>query len=90
MDHVADRRTVAHSTLTAAERSRRARLAAHARWAKSDGPEGTQAARAAFLARFEREVDPGGVLPPDERARRAEHAKRAYFQGMAFARSRKG
>ena len=36
----------------------------------------TANAHAAFLSRFEREVDPDGQLAPDERARRAEHA---YF-----------
>lgn len=41
--------------------------------------------RAAFLDRFEREVDPDGVLDPKERARRAHHAKRAYFLTLALA-----
>ena len=43
------------------------------------------------MARFEREVDPDQVLPPDERARRAEHARKAYFQRLALksARSRR-
>jgi hypothetical protein len=54
----------------------------------------TAPARAAFLARFEAEVDPEGILPPEERARRAEFARKAYFAGMAFksakARSRGG
>jgi hypothetical protein len=36
------------------------------------------------MAKFEREVDPDGVLPPDERARRAEHKRRAYFQRLAL------
>jgi hypothetical protein len=40
--------------------------------------------REAFLARFEREVDPNGVLPVTERARRAEAAKKAYFAGLAL------
>jgi hypothetical protein len=40
-------------------------------------------ARQKFLQRFEREVDPDGVLPPDERRRRAEHAKRAYMLRLA-------
>ncbi|WP_408895895.1 hypothetical protein ACJ5H2_13340 [Nocardioides sp. R1-1] len=88
MQH-ADRRTVEHSSLSASQRSQRAKIAAAARWAKADGHAGTQAARDAFLARFEAEVDPDGVLPPQERARRAESAKRAYFQRMAFARGRK-
>lgn len=45
----------------------------------SRGKTNTRAATAAFLARFEREVDPAGVLPPDVRAKRAEAARRAYF-----------
>jgi hypothetical protein len=86
MSQITDRRTVEHSALSGAQRSARARLAANSRWAGADRVEGTHAARAAFLARFERQVDPGGVLDPLERERRAESAKRAYFQRMAFAR----
>jgi hypothetical protein len=41
--------------------------------------------RAAFLARFEREVDPDGRLDPGERARRAEQARRAYFARLSLA-----
>lgn len=40
------------------------------------------------MGRFEREVDPGGVLTPDERAKRAENARRAYFQRLAYLSSR--
>jgi hypothetical protein len=43
----------------------------------------TRPAREKFLQRFEREVDPDGKLPPDERRRRAEHAKRAYMLRLA-------
>lgn len=86
---IPDRRRAEHSTLTASERSQRARLAATSRWSKEDGSQGTQVARTAFLARFEREVDPDGVLPLEERVRRAEAAKRAYFQRLAFNRHRK-
>ena len=84
-----DRRTVAHSSLTASQRTQRARLAALSRHSRADGVEATQAARTAFLGRFEQQVDPEGVLPPMERARRADLAKRAHFQAMAFARHRK-
>jgi len=38
----------------------------------------TRPARETFLKRFEKEVDPDGTLPPEERRERAEHAKRAY------------
>ena len=68
------------------ERILRARMAAHALHAKvSDPTAHTAHARAAFLSRFEREVDPEGVLEPEERARRAEHAKKAYFLKLALA-----
>ena len=35
------------------------------------------------MARFEREVDPDGTLAPEERARRAEAARKAYFAQFA-------
>lgn len=60
-------------------RSRAARVAALERWSRQDPVAGTAPAREAFLARFERQVDPDGVLEPAERTRRAERAKRAYF-----------
>lgn len=43
----------------------------------------TAPARRAFEARFEREVDPDGALLPEERARRAAAARRAYFKRLA-------
>jgi hypothetical protein len=74
-----------------AERSRRvlqARMAAHALHARITDPAAhTAPARTAFLSRFEREVDPEGLLTPQERARRAEHAKKAYFLRLAAASS---
>jgi hypothetical protein len=45
----------------------------------------TAQARKVFLSRFEREVDPNCLLDPQERARRAEHAKKAYFMRLAMA-----
>ncbi len=70
--------------LSPAERRLRARLAAHSMHARHDARETTAKARAAFLARFEREVDPDGTLPPQERARRAEHARSAYFARLSL------
>jgi len=68
------------------ERILRARLAAHALHAKVADPSAhTAPARAVFLSRFEREVDPEGLLTPEERSRRAEHAKKAYFLKLALA-----
>ncbi len=62
----------------------RGRLGAFAQHAAYDTRETTLAARRAFAQRFEREVDPDGVLPEAERMRRAEAAKRAHFQRMAL------
>ncbi|MCW2901105.1 MAG: hypothetical protein JWO67_3370 [Streptosporangiaceae bacterium] len=69
-----------------ARRALRARMAAHHLHAGITDPAAhTAPARAAFLGRFEREVDPDGVLAPRERARRAEHARKAYFLRLALA-----
>jgi hypothetical protein len=78
-------------SLTPEQRALRARLAAHTLHAKiTDETAHTAPARKAFLDRFERQVDPDGTLKPTERARRAEHAKKAYFARLALksARSR--
>jgi hypothetical protein len=65
--------------LTPQQRSRRARIAAHASWANTADRAGrTAAATASFLARFERQVDPLGVLEPGVREQMALHARRAY------------
>lgn len=74
--------------LTPAERSLRARMAAYTLHAHSDPRETTQAARDAFLARFEHQVDPDRRLPEGERRRRAEAAKKAYFTALALKSSR--
>jgi hypothetical protein len=67
-----------------AERSLRARLAAYAMHAQHDPRETTANGRAAFLARFDAEVDPEGRLDPVERRRRAEQARRAYFARLSL------
>jgi hypothetical protein len=60
------------------------RIAAEISWARTyDRSARTRPAREAFLKRFEREVDPDNKLSPDERRRRAEHAKRAYMLQLA-------
>lgn len=73
-------------SLTPEQRSLRARAGAHALHAM--GGTSTKAGTAAFMARFERQVDPDGSLPPDERARRAAHARKAYMSGLALKASR--
>jgi len=58
----------------------RARIAVEISWARTaDRSARTRLTRQAFLKRFERQVDPDGKLPPEERALRAEHALRAYM-----------
>ena len=71
--------------LSPAERTLRARLAAHTMHARNDPEAITAKARAGFLAKFEREADPDGVLPPEERRRRAEHLRSAHFARLALA-----
>lgn len=71
--------------MTPAERKLNASQSAHTRWAHvSNRPAATQAARDAFLRKFEEQVDPDGILEPDERAKRSENAKRAHFAGLAL------
>jgi len=65
------------------EASRAGRIGALTMHGRYDARQTTEAGRAAFLARFERDVDPGGVLGDEERARRAESLRRAYFTRLA-------
>lgn len=74
--------------MTPKERSMRARIAAYSLHAQSDSRELTASARKAFLDRFERVVDPKGVLDPAERARRARAARKAYFTNLALKSAR--
>ncbi len=72
------------SGLTPEARSLRARMGAHAMHAKHDSRETSKPGREAFRSSFEKQVDPDGILEPAERARRAEHAKRAFYTGIAL------
>lgn len=76
-------------SLTPEERSARARAGAHALHAKYDSKRITAPARAAFLARFETQVDPHGELSDQERARRAEHARKAHMASLALRSAQK-
>jgi hypothetical protein len=68
------------------ERRLRAELGAHEKWAREpDRTAATAAARRAFLAKLEAQADPEGVLPAAERARRAEHLRKAHMARMALA-----
>ena len=61
----------------------RGRIGAHVLHARYDSRVLTANARAAFLAGFERAVDPDGRLPADERRRRATHLRAAHFARLA-------
>lgn len=65
--------------------SLRGRIGAAVMHSRHDAAKTTEKARATFLSRFEREVDPDSTLPDAERQRRAEFAKRAYFARLAHA-----
>jgi len=76
------------SGLSPSQRSMRARLAAHTMHARHDSRQVTANARKAFVERFERQVDPDGVLSVAERRRRAEHAMRAHMTRLALRSAR--
>jgi hypothetical protein len=78
--------------MTAQERKLRASIAAHSKHALYDPTESTAAARSAFLSTFERQADPTGTVPPEERARRAQHLRTAHMKRLALrsARARRG
>jgi hypothetical protein len=63
----------------------RSSIAANERWSRvADRSAATAPGRAAFMARFERQVDPDNKLSPDERAKRAQNAMKAYFSSLAL------
>lgn len=72
--------------MTPKERSLRSRLGGLTTAAR--GRVNTAPARAAFLARFEAEVDPDGTLAAADRARRAEAARKLYFGRLAYKSAR--
>ena len=82
---LAPTRSLGQAPQSPTERSLRARLAAYAMHAQHDSRHTSAPGRAAFLARFEADVDPDGRLDPEERRRRAEHARSAYFARLALA-----
>jgi hypothetical protein len=70
--------------MTPAQRRRRARIAAHASWAKTaDRVARTAPGTRGLLARFERQVDPDGLLCPQVRLSMAHHARTAYMLQLA-------
>lgn len=70
---------------TPAQRSMQARVAAFSMHAKHG--DTTAKARETFKSSFERQVDPDGLLEPEERARRAAAARSAHYSRLALASS---
>jgi hypothetical protein len=76
--------------MTPEQRHLRARIAANVRWSKPMArADQADAARAAMYARLERQVDPQGRLPPDERDQLVRAAARALSARLAAAKARK-
>jgi len=75
---------VRRESLTRTERRLRGRIGAYALHARHDPRATTAAARLAFSRRFVDLVDPDRTLPEDERRRRAEAARKAYFTRLAY------
>lgn len=76
----------------AADRRLHAQAAAYVSWSRTTSPSArTAAGRRAFNDRFVRQVDPHSELPVEERLRRADAARKAYFIQLArlSARSRR-
>ena len=72
------------TTFGPAQRTLRARIAAHTSWTNTENrTTRTEAARKAAGDRFAKQVDPNGVLDPAGRAARAASAKKAYFLALA-------
>jgi hypothetical protein len=69
---------------TSAERSAWVRLGAHVLHGTHDSREITAPAPRAFLDKFEQQVGPDGEIEPIERARRAEHPRKAHMQRLAM------
>ena len=76
--------------MTPEQRRLRARIAANARWSRPMArTDQAVAARAAILARLERQVDPAGSLTPEERAALVRSAGRRLGAELNAARARK-
>ncbi len=74
--------------LTPAERSLRGAIAADTRWAhtsKAERQRSAQRGQDGLLARLKAEIDPEGVLAPDELALRVENLRRAHMKRLALA-----
>lgn len=76
-------------TATPAQRSMAGFIAAKTRWSQTpDRSAAMKPLKDGFLAKFEREVDPDGVLDPETRTKLAIDARSAHMRRMALASSK--
>lgn len=71
-------------SLSPEERVLRGRHAAQVRWSKEDPLPNAKRAHEGLERKFVDEVDPDRVLEPEERARRAASARKAFYTKLAF------
>ena len=82
-------RCMSDNPLTPAQRSARARIAAHTRWANEpDRLAATAPGRNAAFQKLLDEVDPEHILTEDERLKRAHNAQKAHLERVRLAASR--
>jgi hypothetical protein len=75
--------------LTPAQRTLRARLAAHASWANTVDPSARAAnGQAGLKAKFRRELEEAGVTDPDELERRASQRLKQHMNALALKSAR--
>lgn len=77
---------------TSDERRRAARIGGLSLHLHGNSKAISERARRGLEARFRREVDPDGVLPPDELEKKLKQAKRLHFTRLAHksAAARRG
>ncbi len=76
--------------MTPEQRRLRAKIAANARWSRPMArADQSDAARSAMTMRLERQVDPAGMLPPQERAALVRSAARRLAAELNAAKARK-
>jgi uncharacterized membrane protein len=76
--------------VTPEQRCLRAQVAANTHWSRPMArADAADASRAAIFAHLERQVDPKGVLPPEERDRLVRSAARALAARLNSAKARK-
>jgi hypothetical protein len=75
----------ASKNLTPSQRQTRSRQASYESWANTeDRTKRTAPGRQGMLRKFENQVDPDRTLTPEERAKRVESARKAYYTRLSM------